>query len=51
MLLFWWKRFGQKVWIRWETICLPKYHGGLGFYDLGMINLAVLAKTIMEVTE
>ncbi|KAI9160304.1 hypothetical protein LWI28_006978 [Acer negundo] len=44
---FWWgtKDGKRKIsWIKWETMCFPKSHGGLGFKDLYAFNQALLAK-------
>ena len=44
---FWW---GQKdkerkmAWIAWEELCIPKEEGGIGFRDLRVFNLPLLAK-------
>jgi hypothetical protein len=31
-------------WISWETLSLPKKEGGLGYKDLHVFNMAMLAK-------
>ena len=44
---FWW---GQKdkeqkmAWTSWDNLCRPKVEGGMGFKDLKVFNLALLAK-------
>ena len=44
---FWWGQTGSKkkiAWLNWDTMCLPKNRGGLGFRDLRSFDLALLAK-------
>lgn len=44
---FWYgRKQGQRKiqWISWKKLCKPKSEGGLGFKDLYMFNLALLAK-------
>jgi hypothetical protein len=43
---FWWgsKQRKQKLaWVSWDVMTKPKYMGGLGFRDLEIFNLALLA--------
>lgn len=43
---FWWgcKQGGRKpAWVSWEVMIRPKYLGSLGFRDLELFNLALLA--------
>jgi hypothetical protein len=44
---FWWgseRRQRKTCWVAWETITQPKYLGGLGFRDIEIFNLALLAR-------
>jgi exonuclease III len=44
---FWWgqKNEERKLhWIRWDKLCTAKIDGGIGFRNLHMFNLALLAK-------
>jgi hypothetical protein len=44
---FWWgSRDGQRktCWISWDQMTMPKYAGGLGFRDIELFNLALLAR-------
>jgi hypothetical protein len=31
-------------WVKWDTLCVPKLDGGLGFWNLHIFNTALLAK-------
>lgn len=44
---FWWgNKKGERkiVWVSWDSMTKPKYMGGLGFRDIDMFNLCMLAK-------
>ena len=44
---FWWgSKEGKRKpsWVSWSTMTQPKYCGGLGFLDIELFNLALLAR-------
>ena len=44
---YWWgqQKEERKVhWVKWDTLCIPKLEGGLGFRNLHTFNIALLAK-------
>jgi hypothetical protein len=44
---FWWgSKDGQRKtsWVSWETMMQPKFAGGLGFRDIELFNIALLAR-------
>ena len=47
MRSFWWGQKHQETkmaWVGWKTMCKPKSQGGMGFRNLQVFNLALLAK-------
>ncbi|KAL6138049.1 hypothetical protein ACLB2K_063335 [Fragaria x ananassa] len=47
MARFWWGDKGddRKIhWVAWEKLCTTKFEGGLGFQDMSLFNMALLAK-------
>lgn len=44
---FWWGQRNKErkmVWVAWEKMCTLKAEGGMGFKDIKVLNLALLAK-------
>jgi hypothetical protein len=44
---FWWgSRRGERktAWVSWKTMSTPKFMGGMGFRDIELFNLALLAR-------
>ncbi|KAL7254049.1 hypothetical protein ACSBR1_008403 [Camellia fascicularis] len=50
---FLWKRFRDSgiVWKEWDSLCVPKNLGGLGFGDPGLFNQSLLTKVAWRILQ